>query len=65
MISPFDARIDYDATSDCIENEPFPVPFFFIFVFSTFNSKYDHFKLCHHPGFEPRTSGIGSDRFAN
>ena len=37
----------------------------FIFVFSTVNRKYVHYKILLMTGFEPRISGIGSDRSAN
>ena len=39
--------------------------FFFIFVFSTVNSKYNQCKILPMTGFEPRISGFGSDRSAN
>ena len=42
-----------------------PGLFFFIFVFSTVNSKYVDYKILLMTGFEPQTSGIGSDRSAN
>ena len=38
-----------------------PCIFLFIFVFSTVNNKYVHFKILPVTGFELRTSGIGSD----
>ena len=46
-------------------NGPFPASFFFIFVFSTVNSKYVHYKILPMTIFKPQTSGIGSDRSAN
>ena len=39
--------------------------FIFIFVFSTINSKYVHYKILLMTGFELQTSGIGSDHSAN
>ena len=44
---------------------PFPASFSFIFVYSTINSKYVHFKFFWWPRFKLRTFGIGSNRFAN
>ena len=39
--------------------------FFCIFVFSTVNCKHVHYKISPMTGFEPRTSGIGSNCSAN
>ena len=39
--------------------------FFFVFVYSTVNSKLVHYKTLPVTGFEPWTSGIGSNRSAN
>ena len=39
--------------------------FFFIFIFSTVNSKFVHIKILPKNGFEPRTSDTGSDRSAS
>ena len=39
--------------------------FSFIFVFSTVNSRYVHYKILPITGFEPQTPGIGSDHSAN
>ena len=47
------------------KNWPMPGHFFFIFVFSTINSKYVHYKILLMTGLEPRTSEIGSERSAN
>ena len=44
---------------------PLPTSFFFIFVFSTVNSKYVRYKTLSMSGFEPLTYGIGSDGSAN
>ena len=41
---------------------PFPASFFFIFVLSTVNRKYVHYKILLMTGFELRTSGIRSNR---
>ena len=38
--------------------------FFFIFVFSTVNSKYAHYKILPMAGFEPKSTGIRSNRSA-
>ena len=38
---------------------------FFIFVFSTVSSKHVHCNISSMTGFEPRTSGIGSNHSAN
>ena len=44
---------------------PFPVSFFFIFVFSTVNSKNVNYKIfAPTTGFEQQPSGIGSDHSA-
>ena len=42
-----------------------PGLFFFIFVFSTVNSKYIQYKILPMTGFEPQISGTGSNRSAN
>ena len=39
--------------------------FFFIFIFSNVNSYYVHYDILPLAGFEPRTSGIGSNRSTN
>ena len=39
--------------------------FFFLFVFSTVNSKYIHCKILPMTGLERKTSGLGSDHSAN
>ena len=41
------------------------IPGLFIFVFSTLYSKYVHYKIPLMTGFEPRTSGIRSNRSVN
>ena len=46
-------------------NWHFPASFCSIFVFSTFNSKYVHFKILPMTGFEPWTSSIAIDCSAN
>ena len=48
-----------------VKNWAIPALFFFIFVFSTVNSKYVQYKILLMTGFEPWTSEIGSDRSAN
>ena len=47
------------------ENGPIPAAFFFIFVFSSGNSKYIKCKILAMTEYETRISGIGSDRSAN
>ena len=47
------------------KNWAIPGLFFFIFDFLAVNSKYVLYKILLMPGYEPRTSGIGSDRSAN
>ena len=39
--------------------------FLFVFVFTTANINYNQCKILPMTGFEPRISGIGSDRSAN
>ena len=44
---------------------PFPASFSLFFVFSTVNCKYVHYKILPLTGFEPQTSGVGSNLSAN
>ena len=46
-------------------NGHYPASFSYIFVFPTVNSKYAHDKILPNTRFEPRISGIGSDRSDN
>ena len=47
------------------KNRPIPAAFFFMCFFSTDKSKRVEHKILPVTGFEPRISGIGSDRSAN
>ena len=49
----------------CFLNGPCPASFLFVFVFSTVNNTYVHYKILTMTGCELRTSGIGNDRSAN
>ena len=55
------SRKDHRYTVFYKKNWPFPTSFFFIFVFSTVDSKYVHYKILPTTGFELWTSDIRSD----